>query len=236
MKIFKIYKDDLTPDCQRRLQKYFYTEGDVLASTVLATLEYNDSDEYSPFDYDVEDVTHKDESEEVKDEDSQEEKEPVNIDRNTIIKTLDVRMQCMVRDCDADCDRCNLLQESEFLVNVYKATIQELKYLTNLEGRYKALTKQADDLYAELNTQSKKTNQEFTKPELKPCPFCGRKEVALEYYEAVDDDEPYWQICCDHCGAMTGKRRVEYDTIDKAFEGYANAIAKVVNDWNSRKG
>lgn len=238
MKIFKIFKDDLTPDCQRRLQKYFYTEGDVLASTILATLEYYDSDDYSSFDYDVEDVTHKEESEEAKDEDFQEfeEKESANIDRNTIMKALYTRQQCMERDCDADCNKCNLFQKDKFLVNVYKSAISELKYLNNLEARHKALAKQADDLHAQLNAQSKTTNQTFAKPELKPCPFCGSSQIALEYYEKTNEDDPYWQICCDHCGAMSGKRHVDYDTVDKAFEGYANAITKVVNDWNNRKG
>ena len=236
MKIFKIYKDDLTPECQRRLQKYFYTEGDVLASTWLTTLTMEDED--LPFDYEKEDVTHKEESEEAKDEDPQkvEEKEPANIDRNTIIKTLDIRQQCMNRDCDAVCNQCSLWQEDKFLVDVYKAAISELKYLNNLEARHKALAKQADDLYAQLNSQSKTTTQAFTKPELKPCPFCGSEEVALEYYKEIDGEEPYWQICCDRCGAMSGKRSVTYVTIDKALEGYMNAVEQVVNDWNNREG
>ncbi len=74
----------------------------------------------------------------------------------------------------------------------------------------------------------------FTKPELKPCPFCGSTLIALECYNISSDENPYWQICCDHCGAMSGKRYVEYEYVDQAFESITNAIEKVVNDWNKR--
>lgn len=77
-------------------------------------------------------------------------------------------------------------------------------------------------------------NRMFKKPDLKQCPFCGSTQVELEYYTISSDENPYWQICCDHCGASSGKRYVEYDTINKAFEGYTQAIEKTVHDWNMR--
>lgn len=74
----------------------------------------------------------------------------------------------------------------------------------------------------------------FTRPELKPCPFCGSKDIAIEYYKETKDEFPYWQICCDHCGATTGKCFIEYEYIDKAFESYFSAAEKAINNWNKR--
>jgi len=71
----------------------------------------------------------------------------------------------------------------------------------------------------------------FTKPELKPCPFCGSTKIELEYY---DKPAPYWQICCNNCGACTRREYVKYEYVNQAFESIANTIEKVVNDWNKR--
>lgn len=75
----------------------------------------------------------------------------------------------------------------------------------------------------------------FERPELKPCPFCGWKDITIEYYkESVKNEFPYWQICCDHCGAATGRCSIEYEFVNEAYEAYTEAIKLVINKWNNR--
>ena len=76
----------------------------------------------------------------------------------------------------------------------------------------------------------------YTQPELKPCPFCGSKEISIEYYKETEDDAPYWQICCDMCGTMSGKCFIDYEYINQAHRAYLEAAEKVVDRWNNRKG
>lgn len=75
------------------------------------------------------------------------------------------------------------------------------------------------------------------KPELKPCPFCGSTNIAIEYYKDPKENEfPYWQICCDRCGVMTSKCEVEYEYVNEAYEAYISTIEDVINLWNKRVG
>ena len=46
-------------------------------------------------------------------------------------------------------------------------------------------------------------NQESVR-ELKPCPFCGADEVALETTQTSTNDEWMAQVVCGHCCARGG--------------------------------
>lgn len=60
--------------------------------------------------------------------------------------------------------------------------------------------------------------------ELKPCPFCGSKNVSLEPYKARKGYEANIQ-CNGHC--ILYMSTITYDTEEEAVEA-------VVNAWNRR--
>lgn len=62
----------------------------------------------------------------------------------------------------------------------------------------------------------------MSKIELKPCPFCGSKSVALEKKNSG------YQVRCHYCGAR-GKYVV-------ATTSFAFRKAEAVNAWNRREG
>lgn len=55
--------------------------------------------------------------------------------------------------------------------------------------------------------------------DVKPCPFCGSKDISIEKNDAVD-----WEVYCKNCGATVGAYDC-YETIEEALEV-----------WNRRVG
>ena len=68
---------------------------------------------------------------------------------------------------------------------------------------------------------------------LKPCPFCGNKEVEFalihpQYWGEPDMDYwCYWEILCPECGAMMDNARLDSQTWDEAKE-------EIIDNWNRR--
>ena len=48
-------------------------------------------------------------------------------DMEKVIKGLQIERECVSRDCDRDCGKCDLVQEREWLLSVYDDAIALLK-------------------------------------------------------------------------------------------------------------
>jgi len=49
------------------------------------------------------------------------------IDRKKVIKGLQIERECVSRDCDRDCGKCDLVQDRDWLLSVYDDAIAMLK-------------------------------------------------------------------------------------------------------------
>lgn len=49
------------------------------------------------------------------------------IDREKVIKGLQIERECVSRDCDRDCSKCDLVQDREWLLSVYDDALELLK-------------------------------------------------------------------------------------------------------------
>lgn len=49
------------------------------------------------------------------------------IDREKIIKGLQIERECVSRDCDRDCGNCDLVQERDWLLSIYDGALAMLK-------------------------------------------------------------------------------------------------------------
>ena len=49
------------------------------------------------------------------------------IDMEEIIKVLQIERECVSRDCDRDCGKCDLAQDRDWLLSVYDDAIALLK-------------------------------------------------------------------------------------------------------------
>lgn len=49
------------------------------------------------------------------------------MDREKVIKGLQIERECVSRDCDRDCGKCDLVQEREWLLSVYDDAIALLE-------------------------------------------------------------------------------------------------------------
>ena len=49
------------------------------------------------------------------------------MDRETIIKGLEIERECVSRDCDRDCGKCDIVQERDWLLSVYDGALELLK-------------------------------------------------------------------------------------------------------------
>ena len=49
------------------------------------------------------------------------------IDREKVIKGLKIERECVSRDCDRDCAKCDLVQDRDWLLSVYDGALGLLK-------------------------------------------------------------------------------------------------------------
>lgn len=49
------------------------------------------------------------------------------MDQETIIKGLEIERECVSRDCDRDCGKCDLAQDRDWLLSVYDGALELLK-------------------------------------------------------------------------------------------------------------
>lgn len=49
------------------------------------------------------------------------------INRKNVIKGLQIERECVSRDCDRDCGKCDLVQDRDWLLSVYDDAIALLK-------------------------------------------------------------------------------------------------------------
>lgn len=48
-------------------------------------------------------------------------------DREKVIKGLQIERECVSRDCDRDCGKCDLVQDRDWLLSVYDDALELLK-------------------------------------------------------------------------------------------------------------
>lgn len=49
------------------------------------------------------------------------------MDKNEVIKYLKIERECISRDCDRNCGKCDLVQEQETLLEAYNSAIALLE-------------------------------------------------------------------------------------------------------------
>ena len=49
------------------------------------------------------------------------------MEQETIIKGLEIERECVSRDCDRDCGKCDLVQDRDWLLSVYDGALKLLK-------------------------------------------------------------------------------------------------------------
>ena len=100
-------------------------------------------------------------------------------DREKIIKGLQIERECVSRDCDRDCGKCDLVQERDWLLSVYDDALALLK-----EQEAKPMTEYDDGwdcprcgLKLVGKTASGYPCNELDLPDdeiVKYCPVCGQ--------------------------------------------------------------
>lgn len=55
------------------------------------------------------------------------------IDREKIIRGLQIERECVSRDCDRDCGKCDLVQDRDWLLSVYDGALELLKEQETVE-------------------------------------------------------------------------------------------------------
>ena len=69
-------------------------------------------------------------------------------DLGKVIKGLQIERECVSRDCDRDCGKCDLVQERDWLLSVYDEAIALLKEQDEL---IRKLQKDKDKLCLEVS-------------------------------------------------------------------------------------
>ena len=73
-------------------------------------------------------------------------------DMKKVIKGLEIERECVSRDCDRDCGKCDLVQERDWLLSVYDGAITLLKeQAEKIEQLEHDLAVAQDDLYYYVN-------------------------------------------------------------------------------------
>ena len=93
------------------------------------------------------------------------------IDREKVIKGLQIERECVSRDCDRDCGKCDLAQDRDWLLSVYDDALELLK-------------KQEPKLAESIRDRSFLTSYR--------CPSCG-----VQLHRFTGDDRTRY---CGRCG------------------------------------
>ena len=59
------------------------------------------------------------------------------MDREKVIKGLQIERECVSRDCDRDCGKCDLVQDKDWLLSVYDDAIALLKEQEAVEPTFR---------------------------------------------------------------------------------------------------
>ena len=55
------------------------------------------------------------------------------MDKNEIIRGLRIERECVSRDCNRDCANCDIVQERDWLIDIYNGAIQLLEELDDTD-------------------------------------------------------------------------------------------------------
>ena len=98
------------------------------------------------------------------------------IDREKVIKGLQIERECVSRDCDRNCGKCDLVQDMDWLLSVYDGALELLK-------EQKSEWLEDSDPGQEYGTTwvCRKCGHGIHKPYIwhpyDSCPFCGDRMV-----------------------------------------------------------
>ena len=93
------------------------------------------------------------------------------IDREKVIKGLQIERECVARDCDRDCRTCDLAKEWEWLLSVYDDALELLK-----EQEPKTVLNRDDGYYCpQCSTIATRImGVQKLHPGTRYCPYCGQ--------------------------------------------------------------
>lgn len=71
--------------------------------------------------------------------------------------------------------------------------------------------------------------------DLKPCPFCGEKDVKI-CLERVRNLGRCWLVACQRCGAKSAKvfESISKQEPEEAYEQIERAVKAAAEFWNTR--
>ena len=92
-------------------------------------------------------------------------------DREKVIKGLKIERECVSRDCDRNCAKCDLVQEREWLLSVYDDAIELLKEQEPVMWTY-----DGDNCFKCSNCDFHINDEVYylTDKPINFCPGCGR--------------------------------------------------------------
>lgn len=84
-------------------------------------------------------------------------------DREKVIKGLQIERECVSRDCDRDCGKCDLVQDRDWLLSVYDGAIAMLKEQEAVKPRVSTVEQRCGNC-----------NKVIEMDGWKACPWCGK--------------------------------------------------------------
>lgn len=93
------------------------------------------------------------------------------LDIKEVIKGLQIERECVSRDCDRDCGKCNIVQERDWLLAVYDDAIELLKEQEVKTGHW--IDSAGNDKCSNCGTEYSDLYPDYGNTHF--CPNCGAK-------------------------------------------------------------
>ena len=97
------------------------------------------------------------------------------INRKNVIKGLQIERECVSRDCDRDCGKCDLVQDRDWLLSVYDDAITLLKEQEPVESMLDVDEWRCGNCSHKLEHQVMLGDNALFHEQYNYCPDCGRK-------------------------------------------------------------
>lgn len=104
-------------------------------------------------------------------------------DREEIIRGLQIERECVSRDCNRDCGKCDLAQDRDWLLSVYNCAIDMLKEQEPV--RFNVIRQRLSYPFWDAECDGCGYRTSTIHRNWKYCPECGRK---VKWNEYIDGD------------------------------------------------